>query len=325
MNPPFGPAMVAAIDLGTNAFRLLIADIGPDRRLRVKHSERAVPRLGTGIARTGRLDPGAMERSLDALRQFRSVIDRYPVDAVVAAATSAAREAGDADAFLQRIKRDVGFDVEVLSGQEEARRTWLGVLEGLNARERIVEQALVLDVGGGSTEIIRVRDGRFERALSLDLGVVKLTERYLHHDPPESSELAELDAEVRAILRTATTLGEGLPRPTLVGTAGTVTAVAALHLGLTSYQPSLIHDAVVPREALMRIGTQLQGMTSTQRRNLPAIGRGREDVVIAGVRILQGVLDAFGVNSVLVSEYGLREGLIIDWLHRAADIRDAAR
>ena len=315
-------ALVAAIDLGTNAFRLLIAEIDSDRRLRVKHSERAVPRLGAGIARTGRLDPGAKERSLDALRLFRSIIDRYPVDAVVVAATSAAREAIDAEAFLQQIKHDVGFDVEVLSGQEEARRTWLGVLEGLDERTRRVDQALVLDVGGGSTEIIRVREGMFERALSLDLGVVKLTERHVHHDPPEPSELVALDAEIRKILRAATSLGEGLPCPTLVGTAGTVTAVAALHLGLTSYQPSLIHDTIVPRDALLRIAGRLERMTSAQRRNLPTIGRGREDVVVAGVHILQVVLDLFGLESVLVSEYGLREGLILDWFQRRLHIAE---
>jgi exopolyphosphatase/guanosine-5'-triphosphate,3'-diphosphate pyrophosphatase len=310
-------ALVAAIDLGTNAFRLLVADTGPDGRVNARHVHRVFPRLGEGVGRTGRLSQPAITRSMAALEEIRSVMARFPVDAVVAVATSAVREAANAAEFLDRAKTDAGLDVEVISGAEEARRTWLGVRAGFATSGRVVGDAVVMDIGGGSTELISVRGGEFHHAMSLDLGVVKLTERCVAHDPPRGDELRRLDDEAREALSKALPVREASgPRPAVIGTAGTVTAAAVLHLGLTRYEPALIHDRVIPRSAVRDVAARLSRMTADERRLLPSLDRGREDVILAGLAILGEALDFLGAEDVRVSEYGLREGLVIDWAAR---------
>ncbi len=308
--------LVAAIDLGTNAFRLLIADATPDRRVVPRHVQRAVPRLGEGVIATGRLGAAAVERALDALREFRDVIRGYPVQAVVAVATSAVREAANAQDFLDRVQTEFGFGVEVISGAEEARRTWLGVQAGFSRPAGSLTEGIVLDIGGGSTEVIRILGGRFDRALSLDLGVVKLRERYIHHDPPLQTELVDLEAEVQSAIESAAPLCEGMGSCTVIGTAGTVTTAATLYLKLDRYDPGRIHGTVVPRAAIEDIAMRLATMTTTERRSLPTLERGREDVIVAGMAILRRTLDTFGADAIQVSEHGLREGLIVDWMAR---------
>lgn len=309
--------LVAAIDLGTNAFRLLIGGVTSDGRVTPHSVHRVIPRLGQGLGRTGRLSSGAITRAIDALREILAVIDRHPVTAVVAVATSAVREAVNADEFLSRARTEVGLEIEVISGAEEARRTWLGVRAGCAAVDRRVTDAIIVDIGGGSTELISVRDGRFKRAVSLDLGVVKLTEHIVHHDPPLAAELRDLDAAAREALQVAAPLcTEHGPRAAVIGTAGTVTAAAVLHLGLTRYEPALIHDCVVPRAALGGIAARLARMTGDERCRLPSLERGREDLILAGLAILSGVLDLFQADDVRVSEYGLREGVLVDWAER---------
>ncbi len=318
--------LVAAIDLGTNAFRLLVAEVTPDRRVHPRHVYRVIPRLGEGVGQSGRLTSNAIARGIGALREIRDIVDRYPVDAVVAVATSAVREAANAEEFLTRAKVEIGLDVEVISGEEEARRTWLGVRAGFAAVHPAVTDAVIVDIGGGSTEVISVREGRFECALSLNLGVVKLSEECVRHDPPLDVELRRLDAAAREALREAAFLLPAHGRRAVVGTAGTVTAAAVLHLGLSRYEPELIHDSLVPRAALGGITVRLGRMTGEERRKLPSLERGREDVIFAGLAILAGVLDLFHANDVRVSEYGLREGLVVDWAERnlAGERRETA-
>jgi exopolyphosphatase/guanosine-5'-triphosphate,3'-diphosphate pyrophosphatase len=316
-NPNPDTAVVAAIDLGTNAFRLLVADVDLDGRLTVRHVHRVFPRLGEGVGGTGRLTEGAIARSMAALEEIRAVVDRFAIDVVVPVATSAIREAANAADFLDRARMETGFDVEVISGTEEARRTWLGVRAGCAVVGRAVGDAVVMDIGGGSTELISVRGGEFHDAISLDLGVVKLTERCVRHDPPREDELRRLGAEAREALREAIPVRDASgPAPAVIGTAGTVTAAAVLHLGLTHYEPALIHDRLIPRSAVRDVAARLAGMPAAERRRLPSLDRGREDVILAGLAILGETLDLFGADEVRVSEYGLREGLVIDWAER---------
>lgn len=315
MTPRDRSRLVAAIDLGTNAFRLLVAEATADGRVVPRDVHRVIPRLGEGVGLRGALAMNAIERGVEALREFRAIIDRHPVEAIVAAATSAVREAANAEEFLLRVKRDIGLDVEVISGEEEARRTWLGVRAGFAASRRVVSDAVIVDIGGGSTEIISIREGRFERALSLDLGVVKLSEQYVRHDPPRDEELRRLDAAARDALGRASGFQRG--RRAVVGTAGTVTAAAVLHFGLARYDPEAIHDCLLPRAALSGLTARLGRMTAEERRRLPSLERGREDVIFAGLAILDAVLDLFHADEVRVSEYGLREGLVVDWVERS--------
>jgi exopolyphosphatase/guanosine-5'-triphosphate,3'-diphosphate pyrophosphatase len=317
---------VAAIDLGTNAFRLLIADVAADRRWQLHQVLRTIPRLGEGVGRTGRLSLAAIERALAALRDFRSLIERDSVDAVVAVATSAVREAENAARFLELVKAEIGFDVEVISGTEEARRTWLGVQAGFSDRDQMPTDAVVLDIGGGSTEIMRIRRGRLDGEISLDLGVVKLRERFVRHDPPSAAELLDLETAVRDALQGAASLRDGMNGCPVIGTAGTVTTAAALYLKLSTYEPSRLHETVVPRVFIEEIAVRLARMTTVERRKLPTLEPGREDVIVAGLAILRLILDAFEAPAVQVSEYGLREGLIVEWAERPGhpwDLRSA--
>lgn len=313
-SPGSGPVLVAAIDLGTNAFRLLVAEIGADLGFTVLRVHRVIPRLGEGVSRTGVLSAAAMARALDALREIRAIVDGYPLNAVMAVATSAVREAANAGLFLRRVRSELGFDIEVISGAEEARRTWLGVQAGHSGRP--IADAFVLDIGGGSTEIMHIHGGALLKAVSLNIGVVKLTEQWIHHDPPAASELAALDLAVRDGLREAEPLREGVDRCSVIGTAGTVTTAAALYLNVVRYDPSLTHDTLVPRAAIEEIAARLARMSAVERRSLPTLEPGREDVIVAGLAILRRALDLFGVDHVRVSEYGLREGLIVDWIER---------
>jgi exopolyphosphatase/guanosine-5'-triphosphate,3'-diphosphate pyrophosphatase len=282
MLPPKPPsARVAAIDLGTNAFRLLIADVAANGHVRHRLVQRAIPRLGEGVGRTGRLNPDAVERALESLREFRSVVHRHEVEAVVAAATSAVREAENAADFLGRVKDEIGFDVEVISGAEEARRTWLGVQAGFSDRRQRATEAFILDIGGGSTEIIRIRDGEFDRAISLDLGVVKLSERCLRHDPPLDAERREMDAAIRDALIEAARLRDGTGSGILIGTAGTVTTAAAVPQvdGMRCVEAPRNRRA---RHAVEEIEATLARMTAAERRRLQR-SNGAEDVVVAGL------------------------------------------
>ncbi|MFZ5877610.1 MAG: exopolyphosphatase [Nitrospirota bacterium] len=315
--PNSDTAVVAAIDLGTNAFRLLVADVDAGGQLNVRHLHRVFPRLGEDVGQTGRLTERAIDRSIAALGEIRAVVDRFPIDVVVPVATSAVREAGNAAEFLDRARTETGFDVEVISGTEEARRTWLGVRAGFAAVGRAIGDAVVMDIGGGSTELISVRGGEFRDAISLDLGVVKLTERCVRHDPPREDELRRLEAVAREALRGAIPVRAASgPGPTVVGTAGTVTAAAVLHLGLTQYEPALVHDRLIPRSAVSEVAARLAGLPAAERRKFPSLDRGREDVILAGLAILGEALDLFEAHEVRVSEYGLREGLVIDWAER---------
>lgn len=313
--PGPGPVLVAAIDLGTNAFRLLIARIGADRGFTVLRVHRVIPRLGEGVSRTGVLSAAAMGRGLDALREIRAIVDGYPLNAVMVVATSAMREAANAGVFLRRVRSELGFEIEIISGAEEARRTWLGVQAG-HSNGRPTADAFVLDIGGGSTEIMHIHGGALLKAVSLNIGVVKLSEQFIHHDPPAAGELAALDIAVRDGLREAEPLREGVGPCSVIGTAGTVTTAAALYLNVAQYDPSLTHDTLVPRTAIEEISNHLARLSSVERRRLPTLDPGREDVVMAGLAILRRVLDLFGVDEVRVSEYGLREGLIVDWIDR---------
>lgn len=305
--------LVAAVDLGTNAFRLLIAELN-DGVVVPRCVHRLIPRLGEGVGQTGRLSPAAIDRAVAALHEIRAVIDRYPVAWLIAVATSAVRDASNAKEFLERVTAEVGIAVEVISGDEEARRTWLGVRAGYRNSPPI-DHAVVVDIGGGSTEIIHVQGGTLVRTQSLNLGVVKLTERYVRHDPPRPDELAALDAAVRDALDA---VADRSPARgcAVIGTAGTVSTAAALHLNLSTYEPARIHDARVPRAAVESIARRLSGLSSAERRRLPTLERGREDVIVAGLAILRRILDVCGADEVRVSEYGLREGLIVDWVER---------
>lgn len=309
--------ILAGVDIGTLTCRLLIARLSESGRLTELHAERRILRLGEGVDDSRRLSPAAIDRVLDTLRDWRAVIERYQVDGEVAVATSAVRDAANRDTFVARIKQAAGFDVEVISGTDEARRTLLGLRSDLPPDVRDI---LGVDIGGGSTEFIVDRQDGTPLVRSIDIGVVRVTERYLHHDPPTGEELEEARRVIREHVVRQRPIFGGLETTTVVGRAGTITTVAAMAQRLPAYEPARIHNYMLTLDAIAPIQLELLSRTKDQRRGLPGLEAGREDVIVAGIVILTTILDTLGVRTCLVSDRGLREGVLLDL---AAKVRTA--
>lgn len=312
--PSVRPRRLAGIDIGTLTCRLLIADRSPGLPLKELRSERRILRLGEGVDQTKRLNPAAMDRVIHCLCEWRAVIETYRVDACAVVATSAVRDAGNRAEFLDRVKRDAGFDVEVITGDEEARRTLLGIRSGLPPG---VTDMLALDIGGGSTEFILDRPGQAPIVRSIDIGVVRLCERMLRHDPPTPEEIQQARDWVRSETETAVA---AMPRSagiTFVGTAGTVTALAAMAQKLPVYEPARIHNYTLQLETVQQLEQALLSRTKADRVGLPGLEKSREEVIAAGAIIIRTIMETLGEKECLVSDLGLREGALIELTKRS--------
>ena len=313
MSNPSRPMRLASVDIGTLTCRLLIADFLPGGPLREVRSERRILRLGEGVDQTKRLGVAAMERVIQCLREWKEVIDTYNVNACVAVATSAVRDAENRDEFLEGVAFEGGFEVEVISGEEEARRTMLGIRSGLLPG---VTDVLALDIGGGSTEFILDRPGQKPIVQSIDIGVVRLCERLLRHDPPTEEELSQARKWVARETKAAIAGMGNYQSATFVGTAGTVTSLAAMAQQLPTYEPVRIHNYVLHLDTIQDLEQTLLRHKKTDRAGLPGLEKGREEVIAAGAIIIRTVMETLGMPSVLVSDLGLREGVLIDLVRR---------
>ncbi len=313
--------ILAGIDIGTNSIRLLIAETGPGV-FRELYSARETTRLGQDLERTGRLSPDAMERSFSALRAFNVQIHRFPDCQISALGTSALRNASNARAFIDEARGRTGIGISVISGEDEARLTLLGVGKALRPAEgRAADplaSALIIDIGGGSTECIATNGRGGPLVQSLALGAVYLAERCVAADPPAADELALLRRVIRAELDRAEERGPALTpgagqRPgTLIGTAGTITTLAAMDRGMVTYGPAGINGSVLTRTALDRIVETLVSSTLIERRTLAGLEQGREDIILPGAFIAQELMERYGYKEMLVSDWGLREGIVAD-------------
>ena len=314
--PPPSTLRLAGIDIGTLTCRLLIADLMPGRPLTELQSDRRILRLGEGVDRDRQLTDAAMERVVACLKEWRSVIDRHQVNASVVVATSAVRDASNRQAFLDRVKYESGFDVEIITGEEEARRTLLGIRSGLPAG---VTDLLALDIGGGSTEFILDQPGQEPIVQSINIGVVRLCERLLHHDPPTGTEIEQARAWVREETERAMA---PMPRPagcSCVGTAGTITSLAAMAQKLPAYEPARIHNYQLTIETIRELEEQLLSRTKAERVGLPGLEKNREEVIAAGAIIVRTIMETLGEEECLVSDLGLREGVLIDLAGRLSN------
>jgi exopolyphosphatase/guanosine-5'-triphosphate,3'-diphosphate pyrophosphatase len=304
---------LAGVDIGTLTCRLLIADISPDGSLREVQSERRILRLGDGVDQTKRLSVAAMDRVLQCLTEWRELIEAAHVDATAVVATSAVRDAVNRDEFLSLVKRDAGFEVELISGEEEARRTMLGIRSGL---PQGVTDVLALDIGGGSTEFILDRPGESPIVRSIDIGVVRLCERLLHHDPPTEEELRQARDWVARETKAAVAGMGNYQTATFVGTAGTVTSLAAMAQQLPTYEPARIHNYRLQLDTIQELEHTLLSRKQTDRTGLPGLEKGREEVIAAGAIIIRTIMKIFELPSILVSDLGLREGVLIELAKR---------
>lgn len=299
---------VAAVDCGTNSVRLLVADVpeAGDGGLADLVRRMEIVRLGEGVDRTGRLSASAIERTRVALVDFGREVRRSGAQRVRMVATSATRDAANADQFTAMVADTLGTLPEVISGEEEAQLAYAGAVRGLPADAR--PPYLVVDIGGGSTEFVAGRE-RVTAARSVDIGCVRMTERHLAGDPPEPAEVAAAEADITAAVDGAlAAVGGGRPG-TLIGLAGSVTTVAGIALGLPSYDPERIHHARVSYEEVAKVTADLLAMPRAERLALPVMHPGRADVIGAGALILRIVMARAGSGSVLASEHDILDGI----------------
>jgi exopolyphosphatase/guanosine-5'-triphosphate,3'-diphosphate pyrophosphatase len=305
-------ARVAAVDCGTNSIRLLVADVDVDGRLRDVHREMRVVRLGQGVDATGRLAPDAVERTRVALVDYAAVIARAGADRVRMVATSATRDAENREDFFGMVRSVLGVDAEVVTGDEEARLSFAGAVGELDPEQG---PFLVVDLGGGSTELVLGDAGGVAAACSVDVGCVRLTERCLHGDPPSAQEVAEARGVANEVLAAAFAAVPVERARTWVGVAGTFTTLAAVAAGLQAYDSERIHLSRVGLDRLHGVCADLVAMTRAQRAALGPVHPGRVDVIGGGALVCD-VLAAevrarAGLTELVVSEHDILDGIAL--------------
>jgi exopolyphosphatase/guanosine-5'-triphosphate,3'-diphosphate pyrophosphatase len=287
---------VAAVDLGTNSTRLLVADVD-DGRLTEVSRRLVITRLGEGVDERRRLLPAPIARVRNCLVDYRRELEGLGAEKTLAIATSAVRDAENGEAFLGEIEWSYGFATRLLSGSEEAAMMLRGVTEGRPA----LADTVVVDIGGGSTELVLAADGQVAFATSLDVGCVRMTERFLASDPPSR---AELDAAAEHV---ASLLPPLAPRRA-IGVAGTVTTLATLDLGDTEYDPERTHGHRVPLASVQAQLERLSSMTTAERLEIPALEPGRASVIVAGIVVLREIMSAYDLSEIEVSERDILHG-----------------
>ncbi|MDD2732691.1 MAG: exopolyphosphatase [Desulfuromonadaceae bacterium] len=294
----------AAIDFGTNTARLLIADRSPAGIVPV-HVEREVIRLGGGFTDEHGLSSEAKERGLICLGRFSRILRRYGVTHVQASATSAVRDAKNGRAFVEKVFQETGISLVVIDGAEEARLTLMGVLSGLDSEPKTL---VVLDVGGGSTEVTVSYNGIPAFIRSMPIGVVRLTEGF-HTDIAMSVRVLSVINQLEGDLSSAGIVFSA--EAELVGTAGTATTLAAIQLEMVEYDYRTVNNYTVSRDDIGAIFQRLSLLSPQERLSVKGLEKGREDLIIAGLIIITSVMDRFGFSRLKVSDCGLLEGLVL--------------
>lgn len=290
----------AAVDCGTNSTRLTIADGGD-----VLHRGLQITRLGEGVHDSNRLKPEAIARTVQALSEFADLMKAKGVERCRAVATSAVRDAVNSDDFLEAASAALGYPVEVIAGDEEARLTFSGATVGLPSLPY-----LVVDIGGGSTELVLGEGPRLINGVSIDVGAVRLTEMFVTTDPPEPSELYDAFAYVEAKLAEVEHILE-VPKhqPELIGVAGTITTLAMLDQGLVTYDPALTHGYVLERDAIEEMFRSMCLQSSAERVEA-GVEKGRADIIIAGMVVLLSVMRGWQLDRCRVSETDILQGML---------------
>lgn len=299
---------VAAIDVGTNSTRLLVAEEQPggfrsiDRRM-------VITRLGQGVDKARVLAPEALERTLRTIAEYAATCGELGVERIRVTGTSAVRDARNRDEFFEGVRKLTGTEAELLTGEQEARATFLGTLSDLSEQGTVV----VVDIGGGSTELI-VGEGEPERLVSMDIGCVRLFEKYLESDPPGKEEIEALRAEVDDVLAGVKEELSVSAGARLIGVAGTVTQLATLKAGVPVYDPDVTHHSVLSHGDVRSIARRLESLNYGQRKRVKGLEPGRADVIVSGAEILLGVMETFDLPEVLVSERDILDGLVLGLL-----------
>lgn len=302
---------LAAIDIGTNTVRMLISDVAPDGTKKDVRRDAVIVRLGEGVDRTGMFAPEAIVRALEELARFSDIAGSLGVEALKAVATSAARDAGNSEEFLDGAANIMGTPVRVVSGETEAAYAFKGATYDFPF-ERSDSPVVVFDVGGGSTELISGRGRTIRKAVSLSVGSVRLTELFVRTDPPSGREVAKIQERARVEIEEG--LEDLAPIPegsALIGVAGTVTTIKAVVLGLGEYDLAKIHLSTLTRADVDLALEKFLMLPLVARRKMPGLEPKRADVIVAGTVITAAVMDALGSPEFKVSEHDIIDGTLL--------------
>jgi len=323
-NQDAGFCRVATIDIGTNSTHLLIAKVEPKlNTFSIELAEKSTTRLGERDPDTGELTSLAMNRAFLTLKRFKDLSESYKVDSLIIAATSAVREASNGRIFISEIKNKIGLDVELISGAEEARLIYLGVLSGMQFRNK---PHLVLDIGGGSTELILADSSEARALTSTKIGAVRLQREFMKKDPISPQTELFLRSFIRGSMESAidkvSKRIEPGEEPVLVATSGTAMAIGALVSNKENQIQSKLQGYKISKNSLDSIVSQLIKMTSSQRSELSSLSERRSEIIVPGALILQTIMTMVNANEVVLSERALREGLVVDWMCRNNYLKD---
>ncbi len=297
---------VAVVDIGTNTTRLYIADSSDGAITDELERISKVTRLGAGVDAGGSLNDEAMQRVYDTLDSYKAVIDRHGADRRVAVLTSAVRDAANGEQFAQSVHDRYGLQPHILTGDQEARLTYLGATSERDPSS--TAETLVIDIGGGSTELVIGQGREVSFHVSTQAGVVRQSERHISHDPPTESELDALALDVNQILEAAVPEEHRQAVEHAIAVAGTATSLAAIAQQLDPYDPQKVHGYVLTAPERDRIATELAAMTTEERRRVAGLDPARAPTIVAGAIILTEVMAVFGLEQIEVSEHDILRG-----------------
>lgn len=294
----------AAINIGTNTLRLLIGCVKDDKIIRIL-TDRVVIRLGKNIEKTALISAENCEKSIKYLLKFKEICNKYGVNKVFTVGTSVLRDAKNSEEFIKTVKEKVGFDIKVISGDEEAELTLKGVLSGLSITPKY--PIFIVDVGGGSTEWIYYNKSVLNKG-SINIGSLRLFEKFVKSDPPSEFELNRLIEYIKKEISKEITFGGQIE--TCIVTGGTATSVASIDMQLEQYKGDVVHSHSISLESLKKIYTNIIKIPQSERLKIKGLEIERSDIIISGIAILISIMERINCDSFLISDYGILEGML---------------
>lgn len=309
------PDRLAAIDIGTNSIRCIVVEVDKQGKFKVLDDEKATVRLGEGIARDNAISPAAWQRAMDALARMKKIVDGYGVIGVEAVATSAVRMAVNGDAFVSAVADTVGLAISIISGEEEAE---LATLSALHNFDMAGKRYAMVDIGGGSVEVVTALGNHIEGVYSLELGAVVLTEKLIAADPVRKGDYLKLRRHVRKALKSlkAECIEGAPPVQCLIGSGGTMTSIAAMSVAMRKEEYGSVHGYEVLRSEVVHLLAMLLRKDLKGRKSIAGLNPDRADIIVAGVTVVDELMQFFGVNLLKINERGLREGLVLKALRK---------
>lgn len=303
---------LAFIDIGTNTILCLIAELKNDGSFDVLDDLAEITRLGQGVHQTRQINPEGEERSFEVLQWYLERCKSLNVEEIIAVGTSALRDARNSAEVRARFREQLGLDVRVISGDEEAAYSFVAVQQGLPLKQ---QELLVVDVGGGSTEFIRGNEAGVSQAISINIGSVRLTEQFLHSDPVQEEECEKMMAAIeRALAQLPPSWLKDSSILTLIGIAGTVTTLSAVEKKLTNYSHGEVHGGLLTLDEVRRQVELFQSKPIEERKAIPGLEPKRADVILAGACLIQKIMTFFHSERIIVSDHGVRYGLLHECL-----------